>query len=226
MSRRSVLRAGVGAMLAPIVKLRDEIPREAILRQFADVDCFHRFKLDEPFGIGSLTYATDRFAVARCELERRTESGLMALPPIEDRWPRWWQPAWSWVPIDEAETSCPDVREWAGCPECGNRFVSYGATFPDFSDTELMSRLGELSYSVDDNQIRDQSCQTCRGRSTETPNVSEILGVRHSTFFLKRIRNIPDVLISRTAYNSQMILFKGSGFQGVSIGVHYIDQTD
>jgi hypothetical protein len=218
MNRRTSLRTIFAASLATAVRLRPEVPREALLRSFCGDPDYGSWNLDEPIGVGSLTYATDARAIARCEIASRLDVGERRLPPVDRVWGENWRPVGGWVPIESVYQGPTEFKEFMCCPACGDRRVSLGEFYPDHSDEALAAEHHRLSFDVDDNTIRDVSCWLCHGLVYCGPNVALTPCGVHSAWMLSRIAAIPDVRVCRSGVNENLMLFSGSGFQGMSLG--------
>lgn len=217
-SRRASLRTILAASFATVVRLRPEVPREALLRSFCGDPSYCSWALDEPIGVGSLTYATDARAIARCEIASRWDVGERRLPPVDRVWMENWNPVGEWVPIESVYKGPTEFKEFMGCPACGDKRVCLGEFYPDHSDEALAAEHRRLSFDVDDNTIRDASCHLCHGLDYCGPNVALTPCGAHSAWMLARIAAIPDVRVCRSWSNVNLMLFSGSGFQGMSMG--------
>ena len=212
-SRRTFMKAIAASMTVPIIDLRPAVPRENLLLQFCDPE-YLRYNLSQPFGVGSLTYATDSHAMIRTELLNRSEVGEMRIPPVGKVWHDYWNPVGQWRELDQKILTPTLTREWQLCPKCGDARVSYGEAYPN-DWTDLMNKYG---YDPDDNTIRDRSCDVCHGMDYTDPAMSDVLGVVHSSFMLKRIAALPNPMICRSANSEHAVLFRADGFQGISLG--------
>jgi len=215
MKRRNFMMAIAGAMTVPLINLRNTVPAEKLMQAFCNPD-YHRFDLSNPFGAGSLTYATDSWAMVRAELVNRDEYATGRLPDVRKVWSEYWNPTGSWVPLVESGMMIPtiEMKDYNVCPECGMRRVSLGDYYPDPDDPRIM-----LDYDPDDNSIRDVSCVLCRGRDYNGKSVSCVLGVRHVSFGLRRIAVLPNAMVCRSASNDSAVLFRADGFEGISLGI-------
>lgn len=219
MSRRTTLKTLAVAMMSPVIQLRESIPAEKLLLPFCG-DWDHRYHISEPFSHGSLTYATDSRAMVRCELANRLEIGEVRLPPVESTWVKFWQPVGPWKPLSEVSIRPVPVDGFAAaCPECGERRVSLGDTYPDLADEAEAERVYRLGFDVDDNSIRDASCGTCHGLEYRGPTVASVLGVPHSAFLMKRITALPNAKVCRSGFDGRAILFAADGYEGISLGL-------
>lgn len=212
-SRRSFIRAIAAAITVPIIDLRPAVPRENLLLQFCDPR-YLRYNLSQPFGVGSLTYATDSRAMIRTELVNRSEVGEMRTPPVDKVWHDHWNPIGQWRELDESILTPTIIEEFQLCPKCGDARVSYGEGYPNHW-SELMDK---YSYDSDDNTIRDRTCDVCHGLDYKDAAMSDVLGVVHSSFMLKRIAALPNAKICRSASVEHAVLFRADGFQGISLG--------
>lgn len=216
-SRRSFLQAMAAAMTVPIIDLRPAVHRENLLLKFCDPE-YQRFNLSQPFGVGSLTYATDSRAMIRTELVNRSEVGEMRTPPVQKVWHDYWHPYSQWRPLDETILTPTITREEQLCPKCGDARVSVGEGYPNYSDPAVVAMLKTYRYDPDENTIRDRSCDVCHGLDYTDPAVSDIFGVQHSTFMLHRIAALPNAMVTRSESVQHAVLFKADGFQGISLG--------
>lgn len=212
MIRRSFLKTMAGAFTAALVNLRPTIDNERLMIPFCDPD-YQRFDFASPFGIESLTYATDGKAMIRAEIARREEYGERRLPSnIADIWRAHWNHGGQWVPVQEYLT--PTLHNDDDCPECGDRRIDHGDDWP------ILTNL--LDYDPDTNTSRDPSCVLCKGRSYPGLNVCVIDGVHHNAFKLRRIAALPNAVICPSLSVADSLLFKADGFEGISLG--YTDQ--
>lgn len=217
-SRRTFLKAAAAVICAPRIELRPAIDREKLMLAFCDPDAT-RYSLEAPFGVDSLTYATDSYAMIRGELANRSELADRRIPNVTPVWNDLWHPR-AWIDFDPSlltptlTTDGPHL-----CPQCGCARVSLGDTYPDMTDSDEVQRIYSLGYDIDDNTIRDKSCSLCKGLEYDGPDVSNLLGIYHSTFYVKRIAAIPNVQISRSCADGDVVLFRGDGFEGVSLGI-------
>lgn len=216
-TRRNFVQAIAGAMLVPIVDLRAAVPRENLMLQFCDGDMSGRYRLNQPFGIGRWTYATDARSMIRAELVTRNEVGEMRLPPVENVWNEIWHPTRHWRVLDDAMMTTTIIKEWQMCPHCGGARVSYGESYPT-DQSELYELVSKYSYDSDDNTTRDRSCNVCHGLEYTDAAFSDVLGLPHSTFGLKRIAALPNPMVCRSATREDAILFRADGFEGISLG--------
>jgi hypothetical protein len=90
MTRRSFVASVAMSLVAPRIRLRPSIDREALMLPFCGD--FGRFDLKSPFGVGSLTYATDSIRMVRAELSNRHEDGDRRVPDVERVFRDLWHP--------------------------------------------------------------------------------------------------------------------------------------
>ena len=221
-SRRRFMQAIAAAMSVPIIDLRAGVPREKLLLDFCGED-YLRYDLKQPFGVGSLTYATDSKAMIRTELANRCEVGEMKIPPVGNVWSAHWEPTGQWRDLDETMLTPTIVRKYQSCPKCGGDRVSFGESYPD-NHHDWYVLVSEYAYDPDDNTIRNRSCDVCHGRDYTGAAVSDVLGIEHSTYNLKRIAALPHAQVCRSAYVEHAVLFRADGFQGISLGYHDDDE--
>lgn len=100
LTRRTVLKSIAAALMAPTVRLRTEIDREALMRPFCGED--YRYSLSEPFQQGSLTYCTDSRRIIRAELTAPELVGERRLPNAVGLWNNKWRDG-RWTPIYRPE---------------------------------------------------------------------------------------------------------------------------
>lgn len=219
-SRRRFVQMIAAAMAVPIIELRPGIPREKLMLNFCCED-YLRYNLKQPFGVGSLTYATDSHAMIRTELLNRSEVGEMRIPPVEKVWNDYWNPIGQWRELDETMLTPSIIRKYQHCPKCGGVEVSYGEAYPTDNE-ELFQLVSKYGYDVDDNTIRDRSCDVCHGLEYTEAAVSDVLGVFHSSFMLKRIAALPNAMVCRSEFDKDdnVVLFRADGFHGISLGYH------
>lgn len=194
------------------------MPDERLLLQFCDPEPW-RYDLSSPFGVGSLTYATDSRAMIRCELVSRLENGERHLPRnVIDIWGRYFRPT-DWVDLTSEDIRPTEKFVSGSCPECGDRRVSFGEDYP--TDQDYADSLPD--WDPDDNTIRDTSCECCHGRYYDGPSLVRICGVLHQSFLLRRILALPNPQIccsrSSMAKKPDVLLFRASGFAGISLGI-------
>lgn len=220
-SRRSALKSIAAAAMAPLVQLRRDVPDERLLLAFCGDSI--RYSIHVPFGIGSLTYATDSYAMVRAEIANRHECGVVRLPPVEEAWRKYWNAGSQWRPLtpdDITPTSMSEYRTgmtWSKCPECGNRRKSLGDTYPPMDTEEQLQRLARMDYDIDDNTVRDTSCSACCGSDFIGLDEVNVFGQWFKSYDLKRIVALPNVRVSAGEGNS--LLFQADGFQGVALGL-------
>ncbi len=218
LQRRTFLKALAAATWTPLIELRPELDREKLMLAFCDPDDV-KYDLSQPFAAGSLTYATDRYAIIRGEITNRMEIGERKTPRVEPVWNDHWHPTGNWISLD-AETAKPTITLDCGlCPHCGDARVTCGPDYPNWNDKELVAKLMRYDFDVDNNTIRDASCPLCHGLDYKGPSVTNLLGTEHNAYFLKRIVDIPNVTVCQTASRHDAILFRGDGFQGISLGI-------
>lgn len=218
-SRRSVLKSFVAtaaAIMAPAVKLRPAVPDERLMLAFCEDEPGFRWKLDKPFGVGSLTYATDRFAMVRAEIANRQQEGEVKLPPVSKVWTQYWEPSGRWQPVTP-ELIRPTLNvNGVECPDCGGRRISLGDQYPGINDYP------GPGYDPDDNSVYDSSCKTCYGHAMDCPRnqVCVVDGVPHSAWLMRRIMSLPNARVCSSRFDDLTILFTADGFEGISKGVH------
>lgn len=216
-TRRTALKTIAAAIMSPTIKLRNAVPDERLLSAFCDPEPW-RYDFTKPFGVGSLTYASDSFALIRCELTNRVEDGERCLPRnVLEVWNGRWSDNVRWsdlTPDDLIPTE--QGSGYALCPCCGNRRVFFGEKYPD--DQEHADALPD--WDVDDNTIRDVSCEACHGREYTGPSCVKIDGVLHKSFTLQRVLALPNPQV-RGIRNDKYgtVLFRADGFQGISLGM-------
>jgi len=223
-TRRTTLKAIAAAIMAPTIQLRQSIPDERLLAAFCDTEPMYcsRYHLSEPFGHGSLTYATDAKAMVRAEIGNRLEVGERRLPPnIDDIWSSHFEPDGKWRPLtldDIAPTKvCP--LSCVPCPECGGRRISLGDTYPDFEDPVVDAMMHKKGYDVDDNSILDANCKTCRGMNYHGKSIFLFNGIEHATHACRRIVALPNVRVCQSRFVPEAMLFRADGFEGISLGL-------
>lgn len=228
MTRRSTIKmisGSLASLMCPTIQLRQSIPDERLLIPFCAPESF-RYDFEKPFGVGSLTYATDARAMVRCELSSRVEDGERRLPKnVIGVWDYHWNPSKKWQPLTPDDVIPTETDRVTGmCPYCGDRRVSLGEHFP--ADQEHADELlRKLDWDVDDNTIRDESCEHCHGRDYEGPSCVRIVGVEHQAWTMRRILSLPNVHVCPGSYNrhrwgdSEPLLFKADGFEGISLGM-------
>lgn len=217
MQRRSFLQSMAAALMAPTIRLRDTVVDERLLMPFCEPEPdWYRYDFEKPFGIGSLTYASDSKALIRCELAARDEDGERKLPKnLLSVWNHHWRPTEQWRPLTPDDLR-PTERVTGRCPYCGDRRKSFGPNYPD--DQETADAL--LDWDVDDNTIRDSSCEHCHGRDYTGPSCVRINGVVHQSWTMRRILALPNPQVCGTkADRFGVLLFRAEGFEGISMGM-------
>ena len=217
-SRRSFVKAAAAAVLFPTINLRPNVPDERLLMAFCGGPRYPHYDIAKPFGVGSLTYATDGYAMVRCELANRQEDEPRRLPPALGVWKKHWKPFSLWTTADEDFLRPQFYDPDATCPECGDRRVSCGDTFPDLSAPQAWEKLQSLEYDMDEDTIRDESCPVCRGRTANQPNVVELWGERYDAFGLKRLLALPNLKVANSIMRG-CLLFQADGFEGITLGM-------
>ena len=215
-TRRTALKAIAAALMAPTVRLRKEIDREALMRPFCGDDW--RYSVSEPFKQGSLTYCTDARRIIRGELAAPEIVGERRLPDAVGLWGKFWQPQ-QWIEVDRPQigellVSRGDDREGI-CPVCFGRRISLGDTFPDLSDPAEDVRMHRLDCDIDDNTIRDASCTHCRGLDYYGPWQLEIGGHRFAYNMIAAVFDLPGVKFHMPEVEGRPLLFCAEGFEGM-----------
>lgn len=217
-TRRTVLKSIAAALMAPTVRLRQEIDREALMRPFCGEDL--RYSISEPFQQGSLTYCTDARRIIRAELTMPELVGERRLPNAVGLWNKNWRDG-QWIPIEKPaikDLLLPNTEEyWCVCPECFGRRISLGETYPDPNDEANERKIHQLGYDIDDNTIRDETCPLCKGREYDGPSEFEIHGIRHSWHIIAPIFDLPNVRFLPPESAEAPLLFKADGFEGMSM---------
>lgn len=211
-TRRTTLKAIAAAVMAPTIHLRDTVPDERLLLAFCDPTEM-RYDFSKPFGVGSLTYASDRMSLIRCELASRQEDGERRLPGnVIDVWNYHWHPG-DWRPLTPDMLVPKETDRVTGlCPYCGDRRVSFGEHWP--TDQVAADQLPD--WDADDNTIRDISCVHCNGKEYTGPSCVRIGDVHHQVWPMRRILALPNPRVCAT---DETILFKADGFEGMSLGI-------
>lgn len=221
-TRRTVLKTIAAALMAPTIRLRPEIDREALMRPFCGGD--YRYSLSEPFQQGSLTYCSDAYRVIRAELTAPEIVGERRLPNAAGLWARHWKQG-QWKPVERpriSELLLPRGKDRDGvCPKCLGRRISLGDEYPDTDDNEVAERIYKLGFDVDDNTVRDESCKHCRGLDYYGPSQVEIAGFRFSYHLLAPMYDLPGVIIRPPTNNEDdPMLFQADGFEGMVMPLH------
>lgn len=230
-TRRTVLKTLAAATLAPTIELRQHIDRERLLRAFCD-DAPYRYDLDQPWGIGSLTYASDARHICRAEIANRVENGERRLPKnVINLWDRYWHHD-GLVPF---ELPSPDTltlgagHDCAVCPYCDDRRIFLGDKYPEFDDCGRA--LAGPDYDVDTNTVRDKGCPACRGKTWDGSWQINIGGVLLNYSRLKPIAALPNVRVAATKAtpidikgerkhcHPNVLLFAADGFDGMAMGM-------
>lgn len=220
-TRRTVLKAIAASIMAPTIQLRNTVADERLLMQFCDAE-YMRYDLSKPFGVGSLTYATDSRAMIRCELAARVEDGERRLPRnVMDIWKGYFKPT-DWIDLTPDNIRPTEMAYVTGsCPYCGDRRVSFGDDYP--TDQEFVDERC-IDWDPDDNTIRDASCEHCHGRWYDGPTLVRICGVIHQSFLLRRILSLPNPQVccskASNVKEPDVLLFRADGFEGITLGTH------
>lgn len=204
--------------MAPTVNLRREIDREALMRPFCDTWEGFLYQLNAPFQEGSLTYATDSRRIIRAELTSPEIVGERMLPNCAKLWENHWRPA-EFVPIERpaiSELLVPRFENYGStCPVCLGRRISLGKEYPDFDDEELNTRIHRLGYDVDDNSIRDESCNHCRGLDYYGPSEMQIGDFRFAYAMVSPMFALPELRVAAPVTVETPLLFVADGFEGM-----------
>ncbi len=227
MNRRSALKTIGLTLFAPIVRLRQTVDRENLLRAFCADTGYARYDLESPFNFGSLTYAADYCSAVRAELSGLIEDGSRQIPDMEKVWGQYWHPG-RFVPfelpaVDSPLLVAPAKNDWGGvCPLCDDRRLSFGDSYPASIDET------PKDYDPDDNTYRDPSCPLCRGNAFYGPSQLIVEGVRMSYSRLKPIAALPNVRVARNLRAPDKsafceiagpLVFKADGFEGLAMGI-------
>ena len=217
-TRRTVLKSIAAALMAPTIRLRPEIDREALMRPFCGED--FRYAIDQPFQQGSLTYCTDARRIIRAELSCPEINGERRLPNAAGLWKQYWGNNPQWIPVERPELNellLPRGDDYQGvCPLCLGRRISLGDTYPDFDDKTVDRRIHDLQYDVDDNSIGDAACERCHGREYWGPSEVEFSdGIRFRYDMLAPMYDLPGLMVSPTKYDGLPMPFKADGFEGM-----------
>lgn len=224
----NLTRRGFGKLVSalamvPTVELRKHVDHERLLSEFCDKGEFFRFGINAPFGVGSLTYATDAKHIARCELAGRVENGERRLPRnVGEVWDKFYTfDEWKAIPFE-----MPDIRscrlrknydDRGTCPKCGGRRISYGESYP--TNEWASSGLAFVcDYDVDTNTVLDESCTTCKGRRYNGPWIVDVCGVPMSYSRLRPIAALPCVRVMASERKGALI-FAAEGFEGIALGI-------
>lgn len=221
-TRRTAIKAMAASLMVPCIRLRPEIDSEKLLAAFCDNQQCYRYSLEQPFGVGSLTYATDGKHMCRAELVNRHEEGNRPLPNIDEAWRNHWKPESCFRPfelpsIESGKLLVPKPTRlgWSPtgtCPLCDDRRISFGEFYPEsFDDVPP-------GYDPDDNTYRDPSCPLCHGLDYSGPSRLYINGVLMSYSRLKPIAMLPNVRIAMSAV-PHCLLFQADGFEGAAMGI-------
>lgn len=217
-TRRTVLKSIAAALMAPTVRLRQEIDREALMRPFCGEDL--RYSLSEPFQQGSLTYCSDTRRIIRAELTCPELVGERRLPNAVGLWNEKWRDG-QWIEIERPEITdlLPSPLEDLDnvCPLCLGRRISLGAEYPYRHNKEMDERMYRLGYDPDDNTIRDETCPRCQGRDYYGPSEFAINGLRYRWAMLAPIFDLPNVRFLPSEYEELPLLFKADGFEGMTM---------
>lgn len=234
-SRRSFIgttAAVAAAMFGPRITLRSEIDREKLMLPFCDSWGNARWDLDAPFGVGSLTYATDAKRIIRAELNNRKEEGERRIPRVESLWLKEWHPVGELFPFERP--SLDSIRYgfhgFCDCPACGGRRVPWdgvGKEYPNLDDAGFKHLERERGYDVDDNCVFDPSCETCKGRPYKGPSLLRFRDQFYSAALLLPIWDLPNVRLGvgpADKDGGRRLLFTADGFEGIVCPIWNDDQ--
>jgi hypothetical protein len=214
-TRRSLLRAAVVAAMAPVIELRNSVPDEKLMLAFCDPDC-NRYDLNQPFGVGSLTYASDTWAMVRADIPNRVEIDERRLPRnVSAIWQEHWHPD-RFVPLTESLMTPTEPSDYPLCPVCGDARVKFT---PDHKNPEHVNLCRVYDFDPDEFTIRDRSCECCSGLDYVGPDISNVCGIRHRSFYLRRIAALPNAKVCRSRSVASALLFVADGFEGISLGI-------
>jgi hypothetical protein len=213
-------------LFRPTLILRDEIDREAMLRQFCDIDGATRYAMTEPFSIGSLSYATDARWMVRTELASTLDDGVpKRRPPAEDTFNTYWFASRQW-----RELELPRLEDLVLgsqiCPVCHDRRISVADRWQAYCY--------DSDYDPDDQTIHDRSCHWCWDATSKRarevfPCLVPFQNHLYSAARLQVIAKIPGVRIAGAhsglfGYQPGRptpLQFEGSGFQGLLCDVSH-----
>lgn len=220
-TRRTALAAIAAAIACPVVRLRKSIDAERLMLAFCDREEWHpKWNLKEPIAIGSLTYATDTRGMIRAELANRQIIDDKKLPPCTEVWNKYWHPSQQWMPLNQDAIRPVLTSRWPDCPECGClATVCLGNEYPDFNDPAVYTEVHRYGYDSDTNSIRDKSCPVCHGLRYSGPSDVRVFGALHSSFLLKRIAALPNVMVCPSRANDDVLLFRADGFEGCQMAL-------
>lgn len=225
-SRRTALKALAAVAMAPCVKLRTEIDAERLLAAFVCPYKSLLYDIDAPFGVGSLTYATDAKKMCRAEIANRVENGERTLPNVQLAWNNLWVPDREFVPfaLPPVESlTLGGASDWGTCPLCSGRRKFLGDTYPDWEWCDsVAARL--CDYDIDTNTTLDPSCELCKGRTYHGPWQVRVAGVLMDYSQLKPVAALPNVRISKSRVDD-CLLFIADGFEGMAMGLHDFDRS-
>lgn len=220
-SRRGALKSIAALAMAPIIDLRPTIDRERLLLAFKCPYKSIRYDIDEPFGVGSLTYATDARKICRAEIANRIENGERTLPNVVRCWSEHWHPAGAFKPFDLPPVESLTLggnSDFGTCPLCSGRRKFLGDMYPDWDWCDSW-KARSVDYDVDTNTTLDPSCELCHGRTYHGPWKLRVDGVLCDYSELKPIAALPNVRITRSTQDS-CLLFVADGFEGMAMGMH------
>lgn len=217
MNRRIALKAIASFAMAPLIRLRPQIDREALLLPFCGDS--YKYDLQEPFQHGSLTYATDTFRIIRTELISPEVCGERRLPPAEQTWRDWWHPC-GWREVERPALSDLVHRSdgiFGACPQCLDRMISLGEFYPDQETIEDLMRRG-VRWDVDENTHGDEFCDLCRGRDYNGPTAITIGSQRVDYALMDPVWRLPGpIYIAANQRSGGPILFRADGFEGMAM---------
>lgn len=226
LSRRTVLKSIAAVVMAPTVTLRKTVDREAILGAFVDdiESCLYGTRLMSPMVHNEHVWATNgRELIRTFDNGFERDGGEDRLPDLTGTWDALWRPdgfADFRLPRISELTHHP-CNEYAVCPVCDNRRVSYGPTYPEWHCPVA----NEYDWDVDDNTIRDSSCPACHGKEYQGPSVFLIQGVPFQYYRIKKLAMVPNCRVSVTGsiknpankHASPVLCFQGDGFSGLAM---------
>jgi len=214
-TRRSFLRASIAAALTPIIELRQSVPDEKLMLAFCDEEC-SRYDLKQPFAVGSMTYASDTWAMVRAEIPNRLEVAQRRLPRnVPSIWRDHWHPG-QFVPLTDELMKPVFMSEYPVCPVCGDARIEFT---PDHRNPEHVELCRVYDFDPDEFTIRDKSCDACHGLEYRGADIAYICGMRHRAFYLQRIAALPNARVCQSRSVPMALLFQADGFEGISLGI-------
>lgn len=191
MQRRTFAQTLASLIMVPLLKMQPEaIDRHKLLAMFLDQGEYCRWDLKRPYIFGDFAYATDGRTMARIASSLdEADDETIKKPPLEKSWDIFGHPETQWRPFrlhDIPDLIPAEERDYATCPLCLGRRVSYGKGYPT---EEIAEDLPD--YDPDGNTIADATCEMCHGRPYSGPAYQPVGSLVIDYKYAKRLAEIP-----------------------------------